>query len=110
MRYEPLKKFVMRSGGIRLSAHPALRDQLVEWAVEEFPVDADPSRVAEVLTARLRIRAREQFGSVIASILIWVLVQLIVKAVVAWWNKNHAHRVLMAGWGVQARAQKNPDL
>lgn len=110
MRYEPLKKFVMRSGGVRLSAHPSLRDQLVDWAVEEFPVDAEPERVAEVLAARLRIRAREQYGSVLASILIWVLVQLIVKAVVSWWNKNHSHRVLMAGWGVQARAEKNPDL
>jgi hypothetical protein len=97
--YEPLKKFVSRAGGIRLSTHPALRDQLVEWAVEEFPADAPPERMEEVLSARIRLR-----------ILISVLAQLIVKAVIAWWQKRNAHRVLLVGWQEQARAKKNPDL
>lgn len=108
--YSSLKRFVTRAGGIRLSTHPAMRDQLVEWAVEEFPTNADPERMEEVLTARLRIRARERYGSVIAAILISVLAQLIVKAVIAWWNKNHSHRVLMVGWQEKARAAKNPDV
>ena len=34
----------------------------------------------------------------------------IVKAIVAWWNKRHAHQVLMVGWQEQARAKKNPDV
>jgi hypothetical protein len=109
-RYEPLKKFVSRAGGIRLSTHPALRDQLVEWAVEEFPIDADADRVEEVLTARIRRRARDKYGSVIAAILISVLAQLIVKAIIAWWKKNHSHKVLMYGWQEQHRAQTNPDV
>ena len=108
--YDSLKKYVSRAGGIRLSTHPALRDQLVEWAVEEFPADAPPERMEEVLAARLRLRARDKYGSVIAAILISILAQLIVKAIVAWWNKRHAHRVLMVGWQEQARAKKNPDL
>ena len=108
--YEPLKKFVARAGGIRLSMHPALRDQLVEWAVEDFPADAPPERMQEVLSARLRLRARDKYGSVIAAILISILAQLIVKAIVAWWNKRHAHQVLMVGWQEQARAKKNPDV
>ena len=108
--YEPLKKFVARAGGIRLSMHPALRDQLVEWAVEDFPADAPPERMQEVLSARLRLRARDKYGSVIAAILISILAQLVVKAIVAWWNKRHAHQVLMIGWQEQARAEKNPDV
>jgi hypothetical protein len=108
--YEPLKKFVARAGGIRLSTHPALRDQLVEWAVEDFPIDAPPERMEEVLAARLRLRSRDKYGSVIAAILISVLAQLIVKAIVAWWLKRHSHRVLMIGWQEQASAKKNPDL
>lgn len=110
MRYEPLKKYVTRAGGVRLSSHPRLRDQIIDWAVEDFPVDAEPERKAEVLAARLRIRAREKYGSIVATVLIWVLVQLIVKAVVAWWERAHAHRVLMVGWQEQARAQKDSDL
>lgn len=109
-KYESLKTYVRRAGGIRLSTHPALRDKLVEWAVEEFPTDATPDRMEEVLTARLRLRVRDQYGSVIAAILISVLAQLIVKAIIAWWQKRHAHQVLMVGWQEQARAEKNPDL
>jgi len=108
--YEPLKNYVAKAGGIRLATHPSLRDQLVEWAVEDFPSDAPPERMQEVLSARLRLRARDKYGSVIAAILISVLAQLIVRAIIAWWNKRHAHRVLMYGWQEQARAEKNPDL
>ena len=104
--YEPLKRYVSRAAGIRLSSHPALRDKLVEWAVEEFPVDAPPEKMAEVLTARLRIRARDKYDSVIASILLGVLIQLIVKAIVAWWKKNNTHKLLMRGWCAEA----NPDV
>lgn len=109
-KYATLKRYVSRAGGIRLSTHPALRDQLVEWAVEEFPADAPVDRMEEVLAARLRLRARDKYGSVIAAILISVLAQLIVKAIVAWWKKNHSHKVLMVGWQEQARAEKNPDV
>ena len=109
-KYESLKTYVTRAGGIRLSAHPSLRDRLVEWSVEEFPTDAPPERMAEVLSARLRLRARDQYGSVIAAILISVLAQLIVKAIIEWWKRRQAHQVLMIGWQEQARAEKNPDL
>jgi hypothetical protein len=47
---------------------------------------------------------------VIAAILISVLAQLIVKAIIAWWQKRHAHQVLMVGWQEQARAEKTTDL
>jgi len=109
-RYQPLRQWVIRSGGVRLSLHPALRDQLIDWAVEEFPADAPEDRMAEVLSARLRLRVRDKYGSVIAAILISVLAQLIVNAIMAWWKKNHSHKVLMVGWQEQARAQKNTDL
>lgn len=109
--YTPLRDFVTRQGGIRVSMHGALRDQLVEWCVEEFPIDAPPERMYEVLSARVRLRARDKYGSVIAAILISVLAQLIVKAVIEWWRKNHSHRVLMTGWQQQARnAKKNSDI
>jgi hypothetical protein len=109
-RYEALKTYVRRTGGIRLATHPALRDKLIEWAVEEYPTDAPPERMEEVLTARLRLRVRDQYGSVIAAILISVLAQLIVKAIVEWWKRRNAHQILMAGWQEQARAEKTTDL
>ena len=109
--YAPLREFVARQGGIRVSMHGALRDQLVDWCVEEFPVDAPRERMQEVLSARVRLRAREKYGSVIAALLISVLAQLIVKIIIEWWKKNHSHRVLMYGWQQQiANAKKNPDI
>ena len=109
-KYDSLKTYVRRAGGIRLATHPALRDKLIEWSVEEFPTDAPPERMEEVLSARLRLRVRDQYGSVIAAILISVLAQLIVKAIVEWWKRRNAHQSLMIGWQEQARAEKNTDL
>lgn len=105
--YKSLRDFVTREGGIRVSMHGPLRDQLVDWCVEDFPVDAPPERMCEVLSARVRIRAREKYGSVIAAILISILSQLIVKLVIEWWRRNHSHRVLMVGW---QRAAQNKDI
>ena len=106
-RYTPLRNFVKRNGGIRVAAHGALRDQLIDWAVEEFPSDAPPDRMEEVLAARLRVRGREKYGSIILSILLGVMVQIIVHYIVEWWKRHHSHQVLMEGW---QRAAKNPDL
>lgn len=109
--YTPLREFVARQGGIRVSMHGALRDQLVDWCIEEFPLDAPPERMQEVLSARVRLRARDKYGSVIAAILISVLAQLIVKIVIEWWKRKHSHQVLMAGWHQQAAdAKKNPNI
>jgi hypothetical protein len=96
--YRPLKDFVARKGGTRLALHGALRDKLVEWAVEEFPTDCPPDKAEEVLRARLRVRVRKQYGSVMAMILIGVLVNLITRLVIEWWFDKRGHRVLMEGW------------
>lgn len=108
MPYQPLKDFVIRRGGMRLAMHGGVRDRLVEMAVEEFPIDAPDDQKVEVLAARLRLRAREQYGSVIAMLLIGVLVQLITKLIVEWWKKNHSHKVLIYGW--KRNAKKNSDV
>lgn len=110
VRYSPLKQYVCRAGGIRLSIHRSMRDQLVEWAVEEFPDDAPQDKVASVLAARLRIRARKQYGSVILTILIGVMIQLVVNAIVDWISRSRANRVLMAAWLEESRAKKAQDI
>jgi hypothetical protein len=105
--YKALKDFVARSGGVRLAMHGQLRDQLVEMAVEEFPFDAPDERRVEVLAARLRIRARERYGSVVIMLLVSVLANLIAKLVIEWWKKHHSHKVLMYGWHKYAQASRN---
>ena len=102
--YDSLKSFVARRGGRRLAMHGAARDRMVEMAVEEFPVGSEPVHTEEVLRARLRLRVRQQYGSVIATILIGVMVSLIVKLVMEWWFERRSHRVLMEGWHANAVA------
>ena len=102
--YRPLKEFVARRGGTRLALHGGLRDKLVEWAVEEFPIDCPPDRAEEVLKARLNVRIRRNYGSVMAMILIGVLVNVITRLVLEWWFERRSHRVLMEGWHRNALA------
>jgi hypothetical protein len=111
-RYSPLQRYVARVGGMRVSMHGGLRERLVEICVEEFPVDAREDQMEAVLVARVRSRARQQYGSVVAFILVSILTQLIVKAVIAWWKNHHSHQVLMYGWHKEAtqRAKKDSDV
>lgn len=106
--YRPLKAFVAARGGSRMRMHGPLRDRLVEMAVEEFPTDASAEHVEEVLNARMRVRVRQQYGSVIAVFLISVLVNQLVRLIIEWWLARNSHRVLMHGWSLGAKA--NPDL
>lgn len=103
-RYRPLKRFIAAHGGVRMGMHQSLRDQIVDLSVAEFPFDAADDKKAEVLAARVKLRAREQYGSVIAMILIGVLVNLITKIIVEWWKRNHTNQTLMRGWNAEARA------
>lgn len=104
--YEPLRRFVRDRCGPRLAMHGGLRDQIVEWAVADFPVEADDDEKTEILRSRLHARAKEKYGSIIAMLIIGVLVNLITKAIMEWWKKHHSHQVLMAGW----HAETNTDL
>lgn len=106
--YASLKEFVAKRGGTRLYMHGKLVGSLVDIAVSEFPTDAPDDKMVEVLAARMRIKAREKYGSIIAMIIVGVLVSVISKLIVEWWNKRKAHRVLMQGW--KASAQKTPDV
>lgn len=103
--YTPLRQYIRRHGGLRLSAAGAMRERLVAMAVEECPVDADDDVGAEVLAARMRIRLRSQYGSVVALLAISVLANLIARLVWRWYVERHSHRVLIHGW--QRRAKEN---
>jgi hypothetical protein len=101
--YEPLKVRVRKLGGLRLAMHPRLRDQLTEAAVADWPVGCDADKIEDVLRARLTIRARRQYGSVIAIILLSAFINALVRIVIDWWMERDSHRVLMAGWNRRAK-------
>jgi hypothetical protein len=100
--YRPLKAFVASRSNSRLRLHGSLRDRMIEAIVEEWPVGCPPDRVEEVVTARMKIRLREQYGSVVAMFLLSILVNALVKLIIEWWFDRESHRVLMVGWAEQA--------
>lgn len=102
-QYGALKTFVSRKGGLRLAMHAPLRDRLVELVVQEWPLGCDPANIPDVVSARVRVRLREQYSSVVAMFLLTVFLQIVVKIIVEWWFSRQANRVLMAGWAKQAQ-------
>lgn len=101
--YRPLKDYVARRGGIRLAMHARLRDQLVEAAVADWPTGCDPDKLEDVVVARLRLRVRNRYGSIMAMLLISVVANIVGRLVLEWWRNRHSHRVLMEGWAAQAQ-------
>jgi hypothetical protein len=101
--YRPLKDYVRRRGGIRLSMHGGLRERVVEEIVAAWPVGCPVEHLEDVVRARISIKVREKYGSVIAVILLSAFINVIVRLVVDWWLERHSHRVLMQGWSDAAK-------
>jgi hypothetical protein len=106
-RYIPLKEFVATKGGIRLAVGGgAARDRLVDWAIEDWPLGCPDDRLAEVIQARLKIRCRQQYGSVMGLFLLYVIAGIVSRLVAEWWLRKAAHRALIREWN--AYAKTNP--
>ena len=103
-RYGSLKSFVRERGGRRLRLHPRKHvDRLVEIGVEEFWPECDRAGLA----ARMSNRVKQEYGFVLSSILIGVLVQFLAQLLIDWWRRRRSNQVLMAAWSYAA---KNPDV
>lgn len=105
--YRPLKDYVARAGGMRLAMHPQIRDQMVELGVEEFPFDATDDTRVKVLAARLRIRARERYGSLLSILIIGIIANLVSRLIIEWWRKHRSHKVLMYVWYRSAKSRSS---
>lgn len=105
-RYGRLRDWVSTRGGWRMRVHPQGRDQLIAWAVEEWPADCPPERLEEVLHARLSRRCRDRYGSVVASLLISLVLPVVIRLIVDWWLSRRENKALMEWW----HASANPDV
>jgi len=105
-KYAPLKAYVLRKGPMRLALHGTLRDALIEQIVEEWPSGCLPDRLEEVLRARIAVRLRSKYGSVLAVFLLSALANVLIRLVIEWWFSKDANRALMSGWS-QMRASHN---
>lgn len=106
-KYRPLKSFVATRGGLRLALHGGLRDRLVEIIVEEWPPACPIEHLDEVVRAKVGRRVRERYSGVLATFVLSVLVNALVRLVIEWWFDKPAHRVLMQGW---SRAAQDSDV
>lgn len=105
--YRPLKDYVRRRGGLRLAMHSGLRDRIVEEVVADWPTDCPVEHIEEVVRARVSVKVRRKYGSVVAMLLLSAFINVIVRLIMDWWFERNAHRVLMRGW---ASAAQSPDV
>lgn len=102
--YRPLKDYVRRRGGLRLSMNGGLRDRIVDEIVAGWPTDCPVEHVEEVVRARVSVKVRRKYGSVVAMLLLSAFINVIVRLVVEWWFERNSHRVLMRGWSSAAQS------
>ncbi len=76
--------FVAEGCGRRLMGQRRFVRRCCQWAAEDWPgPDAD------TLAVLLRRRTRDEYGSVLAAILVPMLVNLIASLIVDWWKRRH---------------------
>lgn len=102
--YRPLRDYVRRRGGLRVAMHGRLADQVLDEVVAGWPIGCHPDQIEEVVRARVAVKVRRKYGSVVAIILLGALINVLVRLVMDWWLQRNSHRVLMQGWASAAQS------
>jgi hypothetical protein len=102
MRYQELREYIVEHGDIRVSTHRGLRDKVISWIVEDWPVGHREDELAEVLMHAMAIRLRERYNSVILTFLLYVVVSQLVKLAIEWFLERLENRQLMMQYHAQA--------
>lgn len=104
MQYQTLKDYVRIVGGPRVFAAGGLRDQIVDWCVADWPEGVAPERRREVLRARISQRVRQRYSGVLATMIIWCIVERVIGLVIEWFLHHRDHRRQMVIWCRDAAA------
>lgn len=83
---ESMSEFVASRGGRRLWGNRRFARRCCEWVAEENPATLDRQTVEEII----RRRAGQEYGSVLAAILLPLLLNLISGLIVEWWRRRNA--------------------
>lgn len=102
MRYHELREYIVEHGDIRVSTHRGLRDKIINWIVEDWPVGSREDELAEVLMHAMAIRLRGKYNSVILTFLLYVVVSQLVKLAIDWFLERLENRQLMMQYHAQA--------
>ena len=102
MRYQELREYIVKHGDIRVSTHRGLRDKIINWIVEDWPVGSREDELAGILMQSMAIRLREKYNSVILTFLLYVVVSQLVKLAIDWFLERLENRQLMMQYHAQA--------
>jgi len=103
--YAALREYVLENGGVRQRVNPRLRDQLIGWIVEDWPVGSREDEYAEILMLKLADRMRQQYGSVVLTFLLYIIASQLVKLAIEWVLDRLENREMMMQY--HAKASKN---
>ena len=102
MKYQELREYIDKHGDIRVSTHRGLRDKVINWIVEDWPVGSREDELASILMQSMAIRLREKYNSVILTFLLYVVVSQLVKLAIDWFLERLENRQLMMRYHAQA--------
>lgn len=80
-----------------------ISDELVEMIVADWPGDVDNLR--REVAVRLKARMRQKYGSVLATILFYVIAEYVMRAVLNWLTNRGENRRLIGEWHRAAAAK-----
>lgn len=80
-----MNDFVLDVGGSRLRGHRRFVRRCCDWVAEEGPPDLDDATVKEIV----RRRAKQEYGSVLAAILLPLLLNMISGLILEWWKRRN---------------------
>jgi hypothetical protein len=72
-------------------------DELVEMIVADWPND-DVKNIRREIAIRLKRRMTKKYGSVLATILFYVVAEYVIRAVLDWWLSSRRNQVTMKVW------------
>lgn len=93
----PIRKRLVGRDAVR----QMLEDAVAEWDSEAIGAcqgAADLDAYGTALVSRVKARRQQEYGFVLASILLTAVLIAVVQWLVKWWLDRNFNRVMIAGW------------
>ena len=81
-----------------------VRTVVQEWPAEQLLVSRQGSEGEATALAEMeeRIRGRQEYGSVLLTLLLSAVLSTVIRLVLEWWWERGSHRMMMAAWRREA--------
>jgi hypothetical protein len=100
--YAALRDYAVREGGIRQRINPKLRDTIISWIVEDWPVGAREDELAEILMTRISGRLRKKYSSAVLAFILYIVASQLIQIAIEWVLERLENRQMMMQYHAKA--------